>query len=327
MRALRSAPFRLQNIPWRPQGIQRRAFSTPLTVGQTTTSPLRIALRASSQPQFQASPCLSPPVVTTTKATAAYAPRAQRAHLSTTAPPDESEKRGKHVLDCLVQDEPGVLTSIAPVLSSKGFNIETLAIGKSEFADVSRMTVMLRAGEDVPEDELGVAIRELIEDVRDLPSVWTAEIYSENNEAIVGDELLLVEVSVLGPEAVKKLHKGLEELNELEPLVRESRVNELSAGLSEVPQENLQENLQSLTRLTERFGGKILDTNVNTCVAELSAQPEEVDRYLRTIAPYGIIQSSRTAMALPRWPFIQSAHRQRKKKIGATMDDIIIPIS
>lgn len=271
MQPLRSLPIRLQQMPWRRAAIPNRTLSTPFTAAFKPQKFSSTVLQASSRALSPTPIGWKQPLTTTTKATS-LSPWLQTSHFTTSSSPNEGEDqeiRGRHVLDCLVQDEPGVLSTVAPVLSNKGFNIESLAIGKSEFADVSRMTVMLKAGEAIPDDEVGMALSEVLEDVRDLPSVWTAEIYGETNQAIVADELLLVEVSVLGPEVVKKLHKGLEELGDLEPLERESRINELSAGLSEVPKENLQENLQSLTRLTERFGGKILDTNINTCVAEV----------------------------------------------------------
>ncbi|KAI5284570.1 hypothetical protein KEM54_001224 [Ascosphaera aggregata] len=174
-----------------------------------------------------------------------------------------------YVFDCLVQDEPGALATIVPVLSNKGFNIESLAIGKSEFQDVSRMTIMLKGTADIPDDELSVAVEEVLEDMRDSPYVWSVEAYADTHEGLIGDELLLVEISVLGPEVVKRLHSGIEDITKLDSTDKEAKLVAFSGGLNSVPEERLQENLQSLTRLTERYGGKVLHANTNTCVAEL----------------------------------------------------------
>ena len=55
----------------------------------------------------------------------------------------------RHTLSVLVEDRPGVLARIAGLFSRRGFNIESLAVGPTEHADVSRMTVVV----DVEGDE------------------------------------------------------------------------------------------------------------------------------------------------------------------------------
>lgn len=37
-----------------------------------------------------------------------------------------------HVLSMLVEDKPGLLTRVAGLFARRGFNIESLAVGKSE---------------------------------------------------------------------------------------------------------------------------------------------------------------------------------------------------
>ncbi len=54
----------------------------------------------------------------------------------------------KRTLSVLVQDEAGVLTRIAGMFSRRGFNIESLSVGSSEQAGLSRMTIMALADED-----------------------------------------------------------------------------------------------------------------------------------------------------------------------------------
>ena len=51
----------------------------------------------------------------------------------------------RHTLSVLVENRPGVLTRVAGLFSRRGFNIESLAVGPTEVADVSRMTIVVDA--------------------------------------------------------------------------------------------------------------------------------------------------------------------------------------
>ena len=53
----------------------------------------------------------------------------------------------RHVLNALVQNVPGVLALISGRLASRGFNIESLAVGETENPDLSSMTFVV-VGDD-----------------------------------------------------------------------------------------------------------------------------------------------------------------------------------
>jgi acetolactate synthase-1/3 small subunit len=48
----------------------------------------------------------------------------------------------RHVISALVQNEPGVLASVAGLFSARGFNIDSLVVGRTENPELSRMTVV-----------------------------------------------------------------------------------------------------------------------------------------------------------------------------------------
>lgn len=48
-----------------------------------------------------------------------------------------------HVLSLLVEDKPGLLTRVAGLFARRGFNIESLAVGKTEISGLSRITVVV----------------------------------------------------------------------------------------------------------------------------------------------------------------------------------------
>ena len=66
-----------------------------------------------------------------------------------------------HVLSLLVEDKPGLLTRVAGLFARRGFNIESLAVGKSEIAGLSRITVVVDV-EDLPLEQVTKQLNKLI---------------------------------------------------------------------------------------------------------------------------------------------------------------------
>lgn len=56
-------------------------------------------------------------------------------------------KRSKHIMIAWMEDKPGVLNRVAGLFSRRNFNIESLVVGNSETAGISRMTFVAN-GED-----------------------------------------------------------------------------------------------------------------------------------------------------------------------------------
>jgi acetolactate synthase-1/3 small subunit len=53
----------------------------------------------------------------------------------------------RHVISAVVQNVPGVLAHISGMLASRGFNIDSLAVGETEDPNLSRMTFVV-VGDD-----------------------------------------------------------------------------------------------------------------------------------------------------------------------------------
>lgn len=54
-------------------------------------------------------------------------------------------------MNCLVQNEPGVLSRVAGILAGRGFNIDSLVVCRTEIRDLSRMCIVLRGQDGVIE--------------------------------------------------------------------------------------------------------------------------------------------------------------------------------
>lgn len=66
-----------------------------------------------------------------------------------------------HVLSLLVEDKPGLLTRVAGLFARRGFNIESLAVGKSEIPGLSRITVVVDV-DDLPLEQVTKQLNKLI---------------------------------------------------------------------------------------------------------------------------------------------------------------------
>src|SRR4051795_10338127 len=54
----------------------------------------------------------------------------------------------RHVISALVMNEPGVLANVAGMFAARGFNIDSLVVGRTEKPELSRMTVVVDADEN-----------------------------------------------------------------------------------------------------------------------------------------------------------------------------------
>jgi len=81
----------------------------------------------------------------------------------------------KHVISALVQNRPGVLSRISGMFSARGFNIDSLVVGRTEDPALSRMTIVVLGDDQVLEQ----AVKQLaklvavvdVADHKDLPCV------------------------------------------------------------------------------------------------------------------------------------------------------------
>lgn len=57
----------------------------------------------------------------------------------------------RHVISALVMNEPGVLSLVSGLFSARGFNIDSLVVGRTENPELSRMTVVVDADDNTLE--------------------------------------------------------------------------------------------------------------------------------------------------------------------------------
>jgi acetolactate synthase-1/3 small subunit len=104
------------------------------------------------------------------------------------APPDRavpgSGETQRHVLVVLVMDKPGVLNRVASLMRARNFNIDSLAVSRTDKEHISRMTLTIH-GDDVAIEQAAKQLYRLI-DVLKVQDVTT--------DQLVEHELALIKV-------------------------------------------------------------------------------------------------------------------------------------
>jgi acetolactate synthase-1/3 small subunit len=99
--------------------------------------------------------------------------------------------RRRHLLSALVQNQPGVLAHVSGMFASRGFNIESLAVGETENPVLSRITVVVM-GDDRHLDQ----VRKQLEKI-----VTVVKVHDISREDYVERDLMLIKIGA--PAAVR----------------------------------------------------------------------------------------------------------------------------
>lgn len=95
----------------------------------------------------------------------------------------------RHVIAALVTNEPGVLAQVAGMFAARGFNIDSLVVGRTENPELSRMTIAVN-GDDAVLEQVRKQLQKLVPVVK---------VVDYKDVAFVERDLMLVQVSTAGP--------------------------------------------------------------------------------------------------------------------------------
>src|SRR5436305_9713519 len=71
----------------------------------------------------------------------------------------------RHVISALVINEPGVLANVSGMFAARGFNIDSLVVGRTEEPGLSRMTIVV-TGDDNTLEQVRKQLAKLVPVVR-----------------------------------------------------------------------------------------------------------------------------------------------------------------
>lgn len=99
----------------------------------------------------------------------------------------------RHVLSAVVQNQPGVLAQISGMLASRGFNIDSLAVGATEVPELARMTFVVR-GDDAELEQVRKQLGKVVTVVR---------VMDISSEDFVERDLMLIKVNATAQQRVE----------------------------------------------------------------------------------------------------------------------------
>jgi acetolactate synthase-1/3 small subunit len=102
----------------------------------------------------------------------------------------------KHTLSVLVENAPGVLTRVAGLFAWRGFNIDSLAVGRTDRDDVSRMTIVVEGDKSIIE-QVTKQLHKLVDIIK---------ISNITEDEYVDRELVMIKVAAEPNQRVEIMH-------------------------------------------------------------------------------------------------------------------------
>lgn len=163
----------------------------------------------------------------------------------------------KHVLSVLVKNSSGVLARVSGLFSRRGFNIDSLTVGRTENENISRMTIALMGDDDVLE-QFTKQLNKL-EDV-----LRVTELNPENS---VNRELVLIKVNCSAENRAN--------INEVVKIFR-SKIIDVSKETLTIELTGDESKINALINLLDEYGIKEL---VRTGVSALERGEKDITSY------------------------------------------------
>ncbi|AWK50513.1 acetolactate synthase small subunit [Clostridium beijerinckii] len=141
----------------------------------------------------------------------------------------------KHVLSALVRNSSGVLSRVSGLFSRRGYNIDSLTVGRTEDPSISRMTITLMGDENVLEQ-----VKKQLNKLEDVVRV----VYFKANDSVYR-ELVLIKV--------KANAENRAAINETVKIFR-SKIIDLSTDTLTIELTGDEDKISALINLMEECG-------------------------------------------------------------------------
>ncbi|MHC4575163.1 MAG: acetolactate synthase small subunit [Planctomycetota bacterium] len=91
----------------------------------------------------------------------------------------------KHIISALVENKPGVLAHVAGMFAARAFNIDSLAVGRTEDPELSRMTIVV-----IGDDKVVEQVRKQLAKI-----VPVVKVQDFAGQPVVARDLMLIAIS------------------------------------------------------------------------------------------------------------------------------------
>ncbi len=146
----------------------------------------------------------------------------------------------RHVMAALVTNEPGVLAQVAGMFAARGFNIDSLVVGRTENPSLSRMTIVVNGTSSVLEQ-----VRKQLQKL-----VPVVKVVDYEDVPYVERDLILVQVST---STAQGGHDKRDELITLANLFR-AKVVDVASDRLMIELSGAEEKLEAFVTLLEPYG-------------------------------------------------------------------------
>ena len=168
----------------------------------------------------------------------------------------------RHVIAALVTNEPGVLAQVAGMFAARGFNIDSLVVGRTDNPELSRMTIVV-PGDDAVLEQVRKQLQKLVPVVK---------VVDYHDVPYVERDLVLLTVSTAS-----------------------------TTGEGDAAEPRPTANREEIASLAALFRAKVVDVAPDRMMIELAGEDAKLENFIELLKPYGILELARTGViAMPR---------------------------
>lgn len=168
----------------------------------------------------------------------------------------------RHIIAALVTNEPGVLAQVAGMFAARGFNIDSLVVGRTENPELSRMTIVVN-GDDAVLEQVRKQLQKLVPVVK---------VVDYKDIDFVERDLMLMQVST----------------------------STGSSGGPDQDMQTPSSRRRDLIELANLFRAKVVDVSTDQLMIELSGTEDKIEAFIELARPFGIIELARTGIIAMR---------------------------
>ena len=170
----------------------------------------------------------------------------------------------RHIIAALVTNEPGVLAQVAGMFAARGFNIDSLVVGRTENPELSRMTIVVN-GDDAVLEQVRKQLQKLVPVVK---------VVDYKDVDYVERDLMLVQVSTGNNTDGDPDPRG--------------------------PTQGQQDRRRELIELANLFRARVVDVSTDQLMIELSGAEDKIEAFIELIKPFGVVELARTGIIAMR---------------------------
>ncbi|ETI40565.1 acetolactate synthase, small subunit [Phytophthora nicotianae] len=184
-----------------------------------------------------------------------------------------AEQSQRHVIAALVVNQPGCLAEIANLFAARGYNIDSLVVGRTEVEELSRMTVVVNGTA-----QSVVNVRAVVTEMEGNMADIFLKFFLLQMKKQLEDVVYVAVVNILS--SGKNAQK-----NYVERDLMLAKVSTAEAG-----------SRAEVVELANLFDAKVIDVRPHQVMVQLAGTPGRIEAFLDLLKPLGITEIHRSGV-------------------------------